>query len=98
EIFEVVLLEARLHPGLRVVRALSLPGARIAHGALPLLELGEIRPAVGELSELDLVHLARPLLAVSGDERHRRSIREEIECVAYLERLDRELRGENPGN
>src|SRR5207244_10113463 len=92
------LLEARLDPGLQVVRELSLPGDRIENGALPLLELGEIRPAVGELPELDLVHLARPLLAVSGDERHRRSIREEIERVAYLERLDRELRGENPGN
>ena len=78
EVLEAGLDEARLDLGAELVGELALLVNGLEDGCLALLELGIIGEAFLDLADLHLVEVAVRLLAVSGDERHRAPVVQEL--------------------
>src|SRR5690606_14017801 len=78
-------------PGLQLRLQLPLLLDRLQDRGAPVLQLLQIRGAVPDITELDLVQPARRLLPVSGDERERVPLVEERERGVDLPRRERQL-------
>ncbi len=84
EILELGLGGGGGDPGGKLGRQLALGLDRFADGLAPGIELAQVGQPLLELAQLGIVQAAGRLLAVAGDERHRRALVQERYRRAHL--------------
>ena len=80
----------------RASSAVSLPCSRSTSSTVArrVLQLAQIDQPLVELAQLRVVEAAGRLLAVAGDERHRRAFVQQLDGGGHLRRLYAELFGD----